>query len=205
MTMKLYTSVGPNPRVVRMFMAERGAAAELVNVDIRGGENRRAAYLQTNPAGQTPALELADGRVISEITAICEYLDEVTPGTSLIGATPEERAETRMWVRRIDLHVCEPMANGFRWSEGLPMFGDRVRCIPEAAAGLKLIAQERLAWIDGLIGGQRFICGERLTLADFLLFGFLEFGTKIGQPFSRDLSTLPGWFDAMAARLSVSA
>jgi hypothetical protein len=120
-------------------------------------------------------------------------------------ATPEERAETRMWVRRIDLHVCEPMANGFRWSEGLPMFGDRVRCIPEAAAGLKLIAQERLAWIDGLIGGQRFICGERLTLADFLLFGFLEFGTKIGQPFSRDLSTLPGWFDAMAARPSVSA
>lgn len=204
-TMKLYTSVGPNPRVVRMFMAERKAAAELVKVDIRGGENRREAYLQKNPAGQTPALELEDGTVLTEITAICEYLDEITPGPSLIGATPQERAETRMWVRRIDLHVCEPMANGFRWSDGLPMFGDRVRCIPEAAPGLKLIAQERLAWIDGLIEGRRFICGERLTLADILLFGFLEFGIRIGQPFSRELSTIPSWFDAMAARPSVSA
>jgi glutathione S-transferase len=203
--MKLYTSVGPNPRTVRLFMAERGATAELVKVDIRGGENRQEAYLQKNPAGQTPALERADGRILTEITAICEYFDEITPGPSLIGATPEERAETRMWVRRIDLNVCEPMANGYRWSDGLAMFGDRIRCIPEAASGLKIGVQEKLAWIDGLIEGQPFICGDRLTLADILLFAFLEFGERIGQPFSRDLSTIPGWFAAMAARPSVAA
>ncbi len=203
--MKLYTSVGPNPRTVRLFMAERGAAAELVKVDIRGGENRQEAYLQRNPAGQTPALELEDGNVITEITAMCEYIDEITPGPSLIGATPEERAETRMWVRRIDLHVCEPMANGYRWSDGLPMFGDRMRCIPEAAAGLKAGVQEKLAWIDGLMEGRSFVCGDRLTLADILLFVFLDFGERIGQPYSRDLATIPAWFAAMAARPSAKA
>ena len=112
--MLLYNSVGPNPRVVRIFMAERGIELPRVEVDLRGGENRAAPYLAKNPSGQCPALELDDGTVIAEITAICEYLDEVTPGPSLIGSTPQERAETRMWARRVDLNILEPMANGFR-------------------------------------------------------------------------------------------
>jgi glutathione S-transferase len=191
--------------MVRMFMAERGAVAEMIKVDLRGGENRGAAFLAKNPAGTTPALELADGTVISEITAICEYIDEITEGASLIGATPAERAETRMWTRRIDLAVCENLTNGFRFSDGLAMFGARIRCIPEAAPALKLITQEKLAWIDGLIEGRRFICGERLTMADILLYTFLDFGKKVGQPFDAGLSTIPAWFDAMAARPSARA
>jgi glutathione S-transferase len=203
--MKLYSSVGPNPRMVRMFAAERGAALEIVKVDLRGGENRREAFLEKNPSGQTPALELDDGRVLAEITAICEYLDEITPGASLIGATPTERAITRMWVRRIDLNICEPMSQGYRYSEGLKMFESRMRCLPEAAVGLKQIAQERLAWLDGLIEGRTFICGDHLTLADILLYVFLDFGAKVGQPFSQDLSTIPAWFARMQARPATSA
>lgn len=202
--MKLYNSVGPNPRMVRMFMAERGATAELVRVDLRGGENRREAYLEKNPSGQIPLLEV-EGGSIAEITAICEYLDEVTPGPSLIGTTALQRAETRMWVRRIDLNIVEPMANGFRYSEGLPLFENRIRCIPEAAAALKLIAQENLAWLDGLIEGRSFICGDRLTMADILLFAFLDFGTKIGQSFNAELSRIPAWYAEMAARPSAAA
>ncbi len=203
--MKLYSSVGPNPRMVRMFAAECGAALEIVKVDLRGGENRRAAFLEKNPSGQTPALELDDGTVLAEITAICEYLDEITPGASLIGTTPEERAITRMWVRRIDLNICEPIAQGYRYSEGLKMFENRMRCLPEAAAGLKQIAQEKLAWLDGLIEGRPFICGDRLTLADILLYVFLDFGAQVGQPFNETLSTIPAWFARMQARPAHSA
>jgi len=203
--MKLYNSVGPNPRMVRMFAAERGAALELVQVDLRGGENRREAYLEKNPAGTTPALELEDGTVLAEITAICEYLDEITPGPSLIGTTALKRAETRMWVRRIDLNIIEPMTNGFRFSEGLKLFETRIRCIPEAAPALKLTAQEKLAWLDGLIEGRSFICGERFSMADVMLFAFLDFARQMGQPFDEALSTIPGWFARMAARESASA
>jgi glutathione S-transferase len=117
--MKLYNSGGPNPRMVRMFMAEKGFDVPKVDVDLRGGENRREPYLKVNPSGQTPALELEDGTVLAEITAICEYVDEKKKDTpSLIGDTPEERARTRMWARRIDLNIAEPAANGFRFVEG---------------------------------------------------------------------------------------
>ena len=75
--MKLHNSLGPNPHVVRMFAAERGIDLDKVEVDIMAGENRQEAYLAKNPAGQLPALELDDGTVIAEVTAICEYLDEV--------------------------------------------------------------------------------------------------------------------------------
>lgn len=203
--MKLYNSVGPNPRMVRMFMAERGAVADIVKVDLRGAENRGEAFLQKNPSGQTPVLELDDGRCLSEITAICEYIDEVTHGPSLIGATPLERAETRMWTRRIDLNIAAPMTQGFQFSDGLRMFESRVRCIPEAAPALKLIAREKLAWLDGAIEGRSFVCGDRLTMADMLLFAFLDFGRLVGQPFDPELSTIPGWFERMAGRAAAKA
>src|SRR5580692_11113631 len=179
--MQLYNSIGPNPRVVRMFMAERGIDIPKVEIDLRGGENRREPYLSKNPAGQSPALELDDGTVLAEITAICEYLDETAPGPSLIGSTPRERAETRMWTRRIDLNIVEPMANGFRFSEGLKLFQNRVHTIPAAATDLKQIAQEKLAWLDGQMAGKTWVCGNRFTLADILLFAFVDFGGSVGQ------------------------
>lgn len=129
--MKLYNSVGPNPHVVRMFLAEIGLDIPKQKVDIRGGENRREPYKSdVNPAGQCPALQLDDGSVITEITAICEYIEDMHPNPPLIGSTPQEKAETRMWVRRIDLNIYEPSLNGFRYAEGLEMFKDRVHCIP---------------------------------------------------------------------------
>jgi glutathione S-transferase len=202
--MKLYTSVGPNPRVVTLFVAERGADVEVQEVDLMGGENREAAHLARNPAGQLPTLELDNGSFLSEITAICEYLDEVTPGDSLIGSTPEERADTRMWVRRIDLNVVENMADGFRFGEGIQLFEGRIRTIPQAADDLKATARERLEWLDGLMEGKEFVCGDRLTLADILLFAFLEFGNAVGQPLDAKCERLQAWYKRMAARPSVA-
>jgi glutathione S-transferase len=92
-----------------MFMAEKGFDVPMVQVDIRSGESRREPYLKINPSGQYLALELDDGSVLAEITAICEYVDEKKKDTpSLIGDTPKERAKTRMWTRRIDLNIVEP-------------------------------------------------------------------------------------------------
>ena len=82
--MQFYNSVGPNPRIVRMFAAERGITLPSVQVDLRGGENRQPAYLAKNPLGQMPALELDDGFVLTEVTAICEYLDETHPDPPLL-------------------------------------------------------------------------------------------------------------------------
>lgn len=203
--MKLYDSIGPNPRVVRMFLAEKGVAIPREAVDLMRGENRRGPHLQRNPAGQMPCLELDDGSFLSEILPICEYLEEKHPQPTLVGATPEERAKTRMWLRRIDLNIVEPMANGFRFAEGLPLFKDRMHVIPQAADDLKAIAREKLAWLDGLMDGNEWIAGPRFTLADVFLFGFLDFGRTVGQGLDAKLVWLPRWFERVAARPSAEA
>jgi len=204
--MKMYNSVGPNPRMVRMFMAEKGVTVDKVEVDLRGGENRREPYLNVNAAGQTPALVLDDGTVIAEITAICEYIDEIKKDSpSLIGDTPAERANTRMWTRRIDLNIAEPGANGFRFAEGLKMFEKRVRCIPQAADDLKATARDKLTWLDGLMGAKPFIAGDKLTMADVLLFAFLDFAKGVGQPLDPVNKNLTAWFERMKARPSAAA
>lgn len=204
--MKLYNSVGPNPKMVRMFMKEKGIEIPLVEVDLRGGENRQEPYLAKNPAGQLPALELDDGTFITEITAICEYLDDTHKDTpSLIGTTAKERAETHMWCRRIDLNINEPLANGFRFAEGLKLFQNRIRCIPEAAEGLKATARDKLAWLDGLMAGKQYVCGSRFTMADVLLFAFLEFAQMVKQPLDPAWKNIAAWYERVKARPSASA
>ena len=203
--MKLYTGLGPNPRTVRMFLAEKEVNVPQEQVDLMGGENRRGPYLTRNPAGQLPCLELDDGTVLAEILPICEYFEEKHPKPPLVGSTPEERAVTRMWARRIDLNIVEPMANGFRYAEGLMLFKDRIRCIPQAADDLKAIAREKLAWLDGLVKSNKWIAGDRFTLADIFLFAFLDFGAAVGQTLDPGLKWVPGWFERVASRPSAEA
>ncbi|MDP3853195.1 glutathione S-transferase family protein [Phenylobacterium sp.] len=203
--MKLYTSIGPNPAVVTMFLAEKGVSLDTVKVDIMAGENRQAPYMQKNPAGQSPCLELDDGGHLAEIIPICEYLDEKFPNPPLIGSTPEERAETRMWLRRIDLNICEPLVNGFRFAEGLPLFQSRMRTIPHAAADLKSLAQEKLTWLDGLMTGKTWVAGERFSLADILLFCFVEFGGTVGQPLNPDNKNIAALVERVKARVAEKA
>lgn len=203
--MKFYNSIGPNPRVVKMFMAEKSIDIPRVEVDLMGGENRQGAHLARNPSGQTPTLELDDGSFLAEITAICEYLEEKHPSPPLIGTTPEERAMTRMWTRRIDLQIVEPMLIGFRSAEGHELFKARVRLLPQAAADLKTLAQERITWLDGLMSGKTFVAGDRFTLADILLYCTLDFGRTVGQPINRDNANVAAWFDRVSARPSAEA
>ena len=198
--MKLYDSIGPNPHVVRMCIAELGLDIEKEEVDLMGGENRQTEHLSRNPSGQMPTLELDDGSFLAEITVICEYLDEINGNSDLIGKTPQERAETKMWVRRIDLQIIEPLTNGFRSAEGYEFFKERLHLIPQAADDLKAIAQERLAWLDQQLEGKEFICGDRLTLADIMLYCFLNFGATVGQPINegnKNISALYAKLDSL--------
>jgi glutathione S-transferase len=204
--MKFYDSLGPNPKLVRIFAAEKGYRfPERVEVDLMGGANRKTPYLAKNPAGQVPALELDDGRVIAETIAICEYLEEITPRPALIGSDPAERAETRMWVRRVEWKITQPMGDGFRFGEGEPFFKARIRTLPEAAAGLKAIAQDGLAWLDEQIAGRDTIVPKRFTLADVLLFAFIDFGATVGQGLDPEHKNLAKWLASTKARPSAKA
>ena len=203
--MKLFNSMGPNPHVVRMFIAEIGIDIETIEIDLMGGENRQDSYLKKNPSGQLPALELDDGSFLAEITVICEYLDELSGHTNLIGINLQERAETKMWTRRIDLQIIEPLTNGFRYAEGYDLFKDRLHLIPDAADDLKAIAQERLAWLDKQLEGKEFICGERFSLADIMFYCFLHFGSTVGLSINPDNTNIVSLYEKIGMRESASA
>jgi len=203
--MLLYDSFAPNPRALRMFLAEKGINLPKKDVDLMHAENRRAPYTERNPAGQLPALELDNGKCIGETVAIFEYLEELNPHPPLIGANPEERAETRMWQRRVELNITEYLYNGFRFAEGAQLFKDRMRVLPEAAAGLKLRAQDGLKWMNGLLEGKQYIAGNRFTVADIILFAALDFGRGVGQGIDPSLTNVQAWFKRVGERPSARA
>ena len=202
--MRLYQSVGPNPRVVTMFLAEKGIAVERTFVDIMTGENRQPPFLARNPAGHTPLLELDDGSHLAESLAICEYLEELNPAPPLIGSSASERAQTRALLRKIDQTVVVPMTIGFRGAEGLELFKNRLLCVPDAAAGTKALSQYALAALDKRLASSWWLLGERFTLADILLFCFAEFGGPVGQPLPSSCSNLSAWQARVAARPSAA-
>jgi glutathione S-transferase len=205
MTMLLYDSLGPNPRAMRMFLAEKGITIPRKDVDLQKSENRRPPYTDRNPGGQLPALELDNGNCIGETVAIWEYLEEKHPTPALIGANAEERAEARQWQRRVELGITENLYNGFRFSEGAAMFKDRMRILPEAAPGMKQVVQDRLKWLDALLEGKDYIVGKRFTIADIILYNALDFGAGVGQKIDPSLKNVNAWFQRVDARPSAKS
>jgi glutathione S-transferase len=203
--MLLYDADSPAPRCLRMFLLEKGLTLPSVTVDVFAGENRRPPFLSINAAGQTPALQLDDGTTLSEAVAIAEYLEELHPTPPLVGSTAQERAQTRQWWRRVELNVTEFIHNAYHYAEGLGRFEARIPVAPEAAAGLKRVAQDRIAWIDAMMGEAPYLCGDRFTAADIWLYVWLDFGIAVKQPFDRSLPRMTRWFDRIASRPSASA
>ena len=203
---ELFVSVGPNPRVVRMFAAEKGLTLREVEVDIGAGENRQPPYLAVNAAGETPALRCPDGSIVGEATVICELLEELSPSPPLIGGPGLERAQVRMWVRRVDLKVAQPFTGGFRYGPALAFFQPRVHCIPQASDELFKIAREGLAWIDAQMTGRPFVAGDSLSLADIVLYCFLEFNNaRVKRPLMDGLAWIETWYARMDHRPSAHA
>lgn len=203
--MKLLQSWGPNPRTVRMFLLEKGIELPMETIDILGAENRGAEFKKKNPAAQIPALVLDDGFVLGETVAIAQYLEELNPAPSLLGTSARERAETQMWVRRIEFGAIFYMEEGFRYAEGLELMKGRARCLPEAAAGLKAKGQDGLQMLDGTLAGKTWVCGDRFSLADIVLYTNLDFCTSAGQPLDPDHKNLGAWFERIGKRPTAEA
>lgn len=205
--LKLYNSLGPNPHVVRMFAAEKGIALPLQEVDVMGGEHRKPPYAGLNAMLQTPAFETDEGQVICEVTAICEYLEELFPTPALIGATAGERAETRMWCRRIDLNIIEGRSRAGRATAARAFYIDKIKLLSvPAAEELKALVDDRILWLDGEMAGRTFICGERFSLADILFFCFMFFrAPEGGSNLPAGAANLKGWYERVKARPSSAA
>ena len=206
--MKLHSSLGPNPRLVRMFLVEKGLAEgddfERVHYDIISGENRQSGELTSKNALQTlPVLELDDGTVLAESWPICEYLEEQHPDPNLIGRDACERAEIRKWVRWFDQEIVVPMTMGFRATGGRPMFEPRMKVVSEdAGAELNEMANAKWRWLDEQLGTRDNICCDRFTLADLIAFCFANFGFTVGWKLPEGTDNLARFIDTHNARES---
>jgi glutathione S-transferase len=196
---RLFDSFGIAPRMVRFFLLEKAIDIPRYEIDLLLGENRDEDFLRLNPSGQTPALELEDGTILAEAPAICEYVEEACPEPPLIGSTPIQRAVNRMWWRRVELNICQPMIMGFYFGEGLELFRTRTRCLPHAADGMKERARDGMRWLNGLLLNE-WIAGPHFTVADICLYGYLEELADKGQPIPDDCTRLRRWLEAASHR-----
>lgn len=206
--MKLYTAQrAPSPRRVLMFMMEKGITGiELVFLDLNQGEHRAPDFLGKSPLAKVPALELDDGRVLTETRAICTYLEGLVPEPNLMGRDASERAFIEMADRRVELYLLGGIANCIRHTHpGLapleqPQFPDFGR-----SQGEKVLALA--GWFDQYLQGQPWMAGERFSIADITAFCALEFarGLMKFRPSDHGQHALQAWRDRMAARDSARA
>lgn len=201
----LYSAVGPSARTVRLFVAEKGIEIAQQEVNVLAGENLSEELLALNPGKQLPFMALDDGFILAESLAICEYLDETYPENSLLGNTAKERAETRMWCRRIDLRIMEPGIQGTKASDAYEFFKDRYFLVVKGAEELKTLSRKNLSWLNDQISNNTYICGDRFSLADIQLFCYLDFTGGIGRSIPEELTTLCQWYRNIAQRPSVAA
>jgi len=186
-----------------MFLAEKGIEVPLEQVDLRAAVNRQPPFLAKNPMGGLPVLELDDGTCIAESLVICEYFEDKKPDPPLIGRTPEERANSRMWERRMELEVMMPMLGAFRHSS--PFFKGRITQVAEMIEPSRGAAAKRLAWLDEILATRPFVAGDKFSIADITLFCTIDFGAMVGESYDPSLKNLAAWHEKTKARPSASA
>jgi glutathione S-transferase len=205
--MKLFTAHrAPNPRRVLMFLAEKGIGGiTLENVDLNQGQHKSPDFLSKSPLAKVPALELDDGRVLTETRAICTYLEGLYPEPNLMGVDATERAFIEMADRRVEWYLMLPLALSIRHTHpGLavlesPQFADFGRS--QGAKGLEVAR-----WFDQCLQGQPWIAGARFTIADITAFCALEFARGLMKlvPREHGLQALQDWRDRVAERPSAA-
>ena len=205
--MKLYSSPGaPSPRRVTMFMAEKSITGiDLVTVDLNAHEHKGEAYRAKSPMAKVPALELDDGRVLTETRAICTYLEGLYPEPNLMGVDAEERAFIEMADRRAELYLLAGIANTVRHTHpGLapleqPQF-------PEFGQSQAQKVRDIAAWFDQVLARQPWIAGGRFTVADITAFCAIEFARLMKfHPGREGMPALQAWRDRVAERPSAAA
>jgi len=194
----------PNPRRVRIFAAEKGIDLPSETISIVAGEHKAPAFLAINPRGQTPALKLDDGSVLTESVAICRYLEALHPDAPLFGTTPAEIGAIEMWIRRIELVVMEPV--GKVWVHTHPFTARLpIQRFPDYGETNRPRALEAFAMCDGALAGSPWLAGAANSMADILLLTTVDFAAFIGIPIPEDLIHLRAWHDRVSARPSAQA
>ncbi len=203
--MKLYGAPmpAPNPRRVRIFLAEKGIVLPETSLDLRKREHKSDEHRARNSLRQVPTLELDDGACISETVAICRYFEETQPQPPLFGATPVERATVDMWVRRIEFIMMTPVGNFWRHAHPytaalLTQYTDFGESNRTAYAGAQ-------RWLDRELDGRAFIAGDAYSMADICALSTMDFASWIGLEAEPELANLAAWHGRVSARPSASA
>lgn len=202
--MKLYDfPAAPNPRRVRVFLAEKGIQIPYEQVDFSINANRAPSFLQKNPFGLVPVLELDDGTCISESVAICRYFEDTHPDPPLMGVDARDRAIVEMWNRRMELELFRHVGDVFQNS--VEFFKTRVNQIPAVAEEARRLAHERLAWLEESLADRPFIAGDRFTIADITALISIDLGTPSVFQITPEQKNLTRWHAAVSGRPSVKA
>lgn len=199
--MKLYTAAfAPNPERVIMFLREKGVNdIETVQINIMEGEHKTSEYRAISPFAQIPALELDDGRVLTESRAICRYFEGLYPEPNLFGKTPEETAFIEMWDRRVEFMFLLPLAWWIR--HGHPAFTAIEKQIAELAPRGEKGFRRFAKWLDSELAGRDFIAGDRFTIADITAFASIGFARVAKwKPDADELPNLNAWRGRMLDR-----
>ncbi len=201
--MKIYDIRAPNPRRVRIFLAEKKLELPFRAVDVGAGANRSSEFLEKNALGKLPVLEQDDGTCISESVAICRFFELKYPNPPLMGVDAVDQARVEMWNRRIELGLFRTTADYFQHSA--PFFKDQFVQLPAYAASAKASAETELGLLDEALEGRRFFAGDRFTIADITAWVAIELGTPSVFTLQPDFKNLMRWHAEVSSRPSASA
>ena len=203
--MKLYDGGrAPNPRRVRIFLAEKGITVPTEQIDLGKLEQRSDAYTAINPMQRVPALVLDDGTVIAESIAICRYFEAVQPDPPLFGRGAEEIALVEMWNRRAELHFLFPVASVFQHLHPAmkAMVNPQVAAWAEAN---KPRVFEFLRFLDGELKNRPYVAGAAYSVADITAQIAVDFMRVSKLAIPDDLVHVKRWHEALSARPSAAA
>jgi glutathione S-transferase len=203
--MKIYnSSLAPNPRRLRIFVAEKGLKIPIEEVDIFTGKNRTPEMLAKNPAGGLPFVELDDGSHLAESVAICRYLEGLHPEPNLMGKDNREQAFIEMWNRRMELNLFAVASRAFQHTNEL--FKARIKQFPEYGETQRETVKQQLQWLDAQIGNKPFIAGDRFTIADITALVAVDFAAQAaGVSADPALKNLARWHQSVSSRPSANA
>lgn len=208
--MKLYDEKmpAPNPRRVRIFLAEKGIEVPLERVKMAAGEHKAPAFMAKNSLGQLPVLELDDGSTISETVSICRYFEALQPDPPLFGRTPREIGVIDMWIRRVELqlsaHLSQLWINAHPYTEAYTARMGIAR-FPEFGEESRKRLVDKMTWLDLEIGRRDFVAGDAYSMADIATLTILDFAAFIGVPLPETAANLKAWHARVSARPSASA
>lgn len=197
-------SPAPNPRRVRIYLAEKGLSVPVQSLSIVAGEHKGDEFVAKYPPGQLPVLALDDGRMIGESVAICRYFEALHPEPPLFGTDPVSIAEIDMWMRRVEFTLMMPVGN--IWAHTHPFTARVVKPqYKDFGESNRPRVDGALRRFDKVFEGSEYLAGAAYSVADILLLTTIDFATFIGAGMADDTPELAAWHARVSARPSASA